>query len=68
MQLSKLLRAVDHPYITGKGGRKENNGKSSMQVGPFCLHPPEPRSTVQNYYGTYHQGPEFLPKISQDPD
>jgi hypothetical protein len=39
-----------------------------MQVGPFCLHPPEPRSTVQNYYGTYHQGPEFLPKISQDPD
>lgn len=31
MQLSKILRAVDHPYITGKGGRKANNGHGSMQ-------------------------------------
>eukprot|EP00088_Acartia_fossae_P060061 TRINITY_DN7184_c0_g1_i1.p2 TRINITY_DN7184_c0_g1~~TRINITY_DN7184_c0_g1_i1.p2 ORF type:complete len:115 (+),score=38.18 TRINITY_DN7184_c0_g1_i1:49-393(+) len=31
MLLSKILRSVDHPYITGKGGRKANNGKGSMQ-------------------------------------
>ena len=28
-----MLNAVDHPYITGKGGRKANNGVGSMQVG-----------------------------------
>jgi hypothetical protein len=27
MFFSKVLRAVDHPYITGPGGRKENNSK-----------------------------------------
>ena len=32
MRLSRFLRAVDHPYITGAGGRKANNGKGSMQV------------------------------------
>jgi len=31
MFVSKFLSAVDHPYITGKGGRKANNGKGSMQ-------------------------------------
>jgi len=25
MFLSKMLKAVDHPYLLGKGGRKENN-------------------------------------------
>ena len=32
MFLSKILNSVDHPYITGKGGRKANNGVGSMQV------------------------------------
>eukprot|EP00088_Acartia_fossae_P040526 TRINITY_DN4218_c0_g1_i1.p1 TRINITY_DN4218_c0_g1~~TRINITY_DN4218_c0_g1_i1.p1 ORF type:complete len:134 (+),score=39.32 TRINITY_DN4218_c0_g1_i1:58-402(+) len=31
MLFSKVLRSVDHPYITGKGGRKANNGYGSMQ-------------------------------------
>ena len=35
MFLSKMLNAVDHPYITGKGGRKANNGVGSMQVGNY---------------------------------
>jgi len=31
MFLSKILNAVDHPYITGKRGRLANNGKGSLQ-------------------------------------
>ncbi|XP_023324705.1 cytochrome c oxidase subunit NDUFA4 [Eurytemora carolleeae] len=31
MFFTKMMRAVDHPYITGPGGRKANNGKGSMQ-------------------------------------
>ena len=31
MLLSKVLRAADHPYLAGKGGRKHNNLLSSMQ-------------------------------------
>nr|ALS05198.1 NADH dehydrogenase [Tortanus dextrilobatus] len=31
MFISRILNAVDHPYITGKGGRKANNGVGSMQ-------------------------------------
>lgn len=27
MFFSRMLRSVDHPYITGKGGRYENNTK-----------------------------------------
>jgi hypothetical protein len=32
MHLSKLLRAADHPYMFGKGGRKANNARTGMQV------------------------------------
>jgi len=31
MFLSKILRAADHPYLEGPGGRKANNSISSMQ-------------------------------------
>ena len=31
MLLSKVLRAADHPYLSGKGGRKLNNHLSAMQ-------------------------------------
>jgi len=27
MMFSKVLRAIDHPYITMRGGRRENNSK-----------------------------------------
>ena len=32
MLLSKLVRAIDHPYIKGKGGRLMNNARKGMQV------------------------------------
>eukprot|EP00091_Calanus_sinicus_P020023 TRINITY_DN5267_c0_g1_i2.p2 TRINITY_DN5267_c0_g1~~TRINITY_DN5267_c0_g1_i2.p2 ORF type:complete len:116 (-),score=30.20 TRINITY_DN5267_c0_g1_i2:89-436(-) len=31
MFLNKILRAADHPYLMGSGGRKANNALSSMQ-------------------------------------
>eukprot|EP00090_Calanus_glacialis_P030293 TRINITY_DN4882_c0_g1_i1.p1 TRINITY_DN4882_c0_g1~~TRINITY_DN4882_c0_g1_i1.p1 ORF type:complete len:117 (+),score=39.02 TRINITY_DN4882_c0_g1_i1:47-397(+) len=31
MFLSKILRAADHPYLEGPGGRKLNNKLSSLQ-------------------------------------
>ena len=31
MFLSKILRAADHPYLEGVGGRKMNNKASAMQ-------------------------------------
>ena len=32
MLLSKLVRAIDHPYLKGKGGRMMNNARKGMQV------------------------------------
>ena len=32
MLLSKLVRAIDHPYLKGKGGRLMNNARKGMQV------------------------------------
>lgn len=31
MLLSRLLRAADHPYLMGKGGRMNNNNVKQMQ-------------------------------------
>ena len=31
MFLTKFLRAADHPYLMGKGGRMPNNDLSKMQ-------------------------------------
>ena len=31
MFLTKFLRAADHPYLMGKGGRNMNNGPAAMQ-------------------------------------
>merc|ERR1712059_173758 len=31
MFLSKIIRAADHPYLSGKGGRLMNNSVSSMR-------------------------------------
>jgi len=31
MFLTKIIRAADHPYLSGVGGRKLNNAVSSMQ-------------------------------------
>jgi len=31
MFISRILRAADHPYLFGLGGRKANNSPSSMQ-------------------------------------
>ena len=35
MLLSKLVRAIDHPYLKGKGGRLMNNARKGMQVNKF---------------------------------
>ena len=32
MHLSKLMRAIDHPYLKGKRGRFMNNSRKGMQV------------------------------------
>ena len=31
MHLSRLLKAIDHPYMKGKGGRLMNNSRKAMQ-------------------------------------
>ena len=71
MRLSRFLRAVDHPYITGAGGRKANNGKGSMQViflmfimakGAFY----SPRSPVQTLYNKRSDSGLIIP-TSLDP-
>jgi len=31
MFLTKIIRAADHPYLSGHGGRKANNAYTSMQ-------------------------------------